>query len=79
MGEEGKMLQNTVVNKKDGMYLFQGTSMATPVAAATCVLAMQRGITGRQKLIDHIQSTCIDLGNKEYYGHGRVSPWNAVQ
>ncbi len=60
-----------------------GTSMATPFVAglAALVWSASPNMT-HQQLRDLIQSTADDLGVAgwdEYYGHGRINAWRALQ
>lgn len=60
-----------------------GTSMATPFVAglAALVWSASPNLT-HQQLRDLIQSTADDLGVAgwdEYYGHGRINAWRALQ
>jgi subtilisin family serine protease len=66
-----------------GGYGFQdGTSMATPFAAglAALIWSLNPGLTHDQ-VRDLIQSTADDLGapgKDDYFGHGRINAWHAL-
>ena len=69
---EGKILQNTIYEKQDDYFAFQGTSMATPHVAAVAALIESQGITNpkdvRAVLIKSAQK--VEGGQKEKYGAG---------
>ncbi len=54
---------------------FQGTSMATPHAAAVAALIFGRGITDPAAIESTLESTALDLGAPGFdneFGHGRI-------
>lgn len=69
------VLQNTLNPQdpaKQGYFLFQGTSMATPHVAAAAALLVSHGIQDPQKVREYLQSsaTKIKNGSTDKYGAG---------
>ena len=64
-----------------GYYFFQGTSMATPHAAAAAALLVEKGITDPEKIRQILQSTALDLGPPGWdqtSGWGFLNPLQAL-
>jgi serine protease len=78
-GETGGIVQNSVVDRKDGFYWFQGTSMATPMVSGVAALVVGSGLKGSEELWKRLSSTAVDKGNKNYYGSGLVDAGSAVK
>jgi subtilisin len=55
-----------------------GTSMASPHVAGVAALVMASGITNAGDVRAVMNSTAIDLGNPNHYGHGLVDAFSAV-
>jgi serine protease len=69
------VLQNTLNpqdRSKQGYFLFQGTSMATPHVAAAAALLVSHGITDPDKVEKYLQdtATAVPDGSSEQYGAG---------
>jgi serine protease len=69
------VLQNTLnpqAPEKQGYFLFQGTSMATPHVAAAAALLISHGIQDPEKVREYLQSsaTKVQNGSVEKYGAG---------
>lgn len=75
-GEESGVLQDTLDGKGGHAYrAFQGTSMATPHAAAAAAVLLGMGLSP-QETTATLYGAAVDLGAKgfdEEYGHGRLS------
>lgn len=64
-----------------GFYFFQGTSMASPHAAATAALLYEKGVKDPNQIQQILQSTANDLGPTGWdqtNGHGLINPLKAL-
>lgn len=82
-GKPDGIMQNTIKVRtpdQEGYYLFQGTSMASPHAAAVAALIISNGITDNKEVISILKRTARkkDLNLKEGYGAGIVDAGTAV-
>ncbi len=77
------VLQNTLNPQdpsKQGYFLFQGTSMATPHVAAAAALLMSHGITSPEDVQEYLTKTATPAedDSKEKYGAGVVNASSAL-
>lgn len=78
------ILQNTVMTGKgdrakgDDYYAFQGTSMASPHAAAVAALVMSEGVKDPARVRDILVKSATPNGEPNKYGAGILSASNAV-
>jgi serine protease len=78
------ILQNTVMTGKgdrakgDDYYAFQGTSMASPHAAAVAALVVSQGINDPARVRDILTKSATPNGEPNKYGAGILSASNAV-
>jgi serine protease len=83
-GLKDGVLQNTLNPQdpsKQGYFLFQGTSMATPHVAAAAALVMSHGITDPDQVVEYLQksATAVKDGSPDKYGAGIVNANAALQ
>ena len=74
------ILQETLVDGY-GYYFFQGTSMATPHAAAAAALLIEHGVTGVDDIRSALTETASDLGDHGHdntFGNGLIDPIGAL-
>ncbi|MGC4042963.1 MAG: S8 family peptidase [Armatimonas sp.] len=71
------ILQNTIMDKSDDYYSFQGTSMASPHVAAAAALVMAQGIKDPAKVRDVLCKTATPKNDKKKYGAGVLNVGNA--
>ena len=74
------ILQETLVDGYN-YYFFQGTSMATPHAAAAAALLIENGITGVDDVRSALTETATDLGDHGHddtFGNGLIDPIGAL-
>lgn len=72
-GLKDGVLQNTLNpqdRSKQGYFLFQGTSMATPHVAAAAALLMSHGVTDPEKVREVLQASAKPAGDEKHYGAG---------
>ncbi len=78
------ILQNTVMTGKgdrakgDDYYAFQGTSMASPHAAAVAALVVSQGVTDPARVRDILTKSAMPNGEPNKYGAGILSASGAV-
>jgi serine protease len=78
------VLQNTLNPQdpsKQGYFLFQGTSMATPHVAAAAALLVSHGIQDPEKVREYLQSsaTKVQNGSVDKYGAGLLNVHAALR
>ena len=78
------ILQNTVFPESQGgrgddYYAFQGTSMASPHAAAVAALVVSQGVTDPARVRDILTKSASPQGEPKKYGAGILSAGNAVK
>jgi serine protease len=78
------VLQNTLNPQdptKQGYFLFQGTSMATPHVAAAAALLKAQGIDDPDKVKAYLQESATEVkdGDAEHYGAGVLNVNQALQ
>ena len=84
-GEEGGILQNTVMTDDNGAmqddyYSFQGTSMASPHAAAVAALIVSQGVKDPDEIKSILQKSAQRVdGPKNQYGAGILNAAGAAQ
>jgi serine protease len=83
-GLKDGVLQNTLNPQdptKQGYFLFQGTSMATPHVAAAAALLMSHGITDPDEVVEYLQKTATEVknGSPEKYGAGVLNAHAALK
>lgn len=76
------ILQNTILRgergKGDDYYAFQGTSMASPHAAAVAALVASQGVTDPARVRDILTKSAKPSGEPKKYGAGILSAASAV-
>ncbi|MBC8140357.1 MAG: peptidase S8 [Armatimonadetes bacterium] len=76
------ILQNTILRgergKGDDYYAFQGTSMASPHAAAVAALVASQGVTDPARVRDILTKSATPAGEPKKFGAGILSAANAV-
>lgn len=73
-GEDGGVIQNTIVRGKPGYYAFNGTSMASPHVAGAAAMIMSEGVKDPDKVLSILQKTArtpkgMDRGDKRFKEH----------
>lgn len=78
--ERDGILQNTVVSSKggDNYFAFQGTSMASPHAAAVAALVVSEGVKDPARVREVLTKTATPNGDANKYGAGILSASGAV-
>jgi serine protease len=78
--ERDGILQNTVVGSKggDNYFAFQGTSMASPHAAAVAALVVAEGVKDPARVREVLTKTATPNGDANKYGAGILSASGAV-
>jgi subtilisin family serine protease len=77
------ILQNTIITtrsgeKQDDYFPFQGTSMASPHAAAVAALVYSQGVTDPARIREVLTKTAAPKDDKNKYGAGILSASNAT-
>ncbi len=83
-GEAGGILQNTVLRGQDGAVLddyfaFQGTSMASPHAAAVAALVVAQGVKDPDDVQCVLQKSAQKKGPSDKYGAGIIDAAGAAK
>ena len=83
-GDAGGILQNTVLkgdngNVEDDYYAFQGTSMASPHAAAVAALIVSQGVQKPDDVKAILQKSAVKKGDAKHYGAGVLNAAAAVK
>jgi serine protease len=77
------VLQNTFSGSSEGYYFYTGTSMAAPHVAGVAALCKAADPTlTNAEIRDILETTAVDLGASgwdQYFGHGMVDAYAAVQ
>lgn len=77
-GQQGGVLQNTVINGRDDYFFFQGTSMASPHVAGVAALVIGCGLRDPHKVRRVLEETATDKADRIRYGAGIVNAAEAV-
>ncbi len=77
-GEAGAILQNTVFDGQDDYFGFQGTSMASPHAAAVAALIVASGVKDPDEIKAILQKSAQSKGTPKKYGAGVLDAAAAV-